>query len=131
VLDVQVGMENGLDQLETISFDAESVLGRRHHFTEGTVTQQMPIDEHQIPEPKTCQIISRVGKDSAEEPPTVSEDSRTEALGRIGSSRANAKKVGHVFEAAKRKLHKWTLTPFIGGVELARGLLRNHTWLQV
>lgn len=124
-------MENGLDQLETISFDAESVFERRHHFAEGTVTQQMSIDDHHIPEPRTCQMISRVGKNNAEEPPTVSEDSRTEALGRIGSSRANSKKVGPVFKAAKRKLHKWTLTPFIRGIHLTHGLFRNHTRLQV
>ena len=130
-LDVQVGMENGLDQLETISFDAESISGRRQHFTEGTVTQQMSIDDHQIPKPRTCQLISRVGKDSAEEPPTVSEGSRTEALGRIGSSRANSKKVGHAFEAATRELHRFILTLFIEGVQLARGLFRNHKRLQV
>jgi hypothetical protein len=114
--DVQVGMENGLDQLGTINSDAGSVFGKLHHFTE---------------EPRACQISTRVGKVSAEEPSIVEEVSGTEVLGRIRSSRASSKKVGYVFEAAKRKLHKWTLTPFIGGVQLACGLFRNHRRPQV
>ncbi len=60
-------MENGLDRLETISPDTQVVFRRRFNFKEATITQQTPIDDHQIPDSRTCQIICRVGKDSAEE----------------------------------------------------------------
>jgi hypothetical protein len=128
---VQVRMENSLDQLETISSGAEPVLGRCHQSTESTITQQMSICDHQKPEQGAYQMSSRVGEDYAVEPPTVSEDSRTGALVRIRSSRASSKKFGHVFLAAKRKVHKWTVTPFIGGARLACGLFRDYPRLQV